>query len=516
MVYNGVSHHPGDRPMPDASTYDAFIRKEAAALRASATAPATLAEWQARRAKLRETMLAAMGSLPREDCPLAPKQVGTLKREGYRIEKLLFQSRPDVWVTASAYVPEGVAGKVPGVLVVHGHWPWARRDPVVQARCLGLVKLGFFVLAVDAFSPARRHPTVARGTYHGALLGSTLWPAGMTLLGVQVHENRRAVDYLLTRPEVDGAKLGITGASGGGNQSMYAGALDDRFGCVVPVCSVGTYRSYLGVAACVCEIVPDVMTYTEEWGLLAMVAPRALLVINATKDSFVFSVGEAQQSIAKAQHVFRLHGAAGKVAHAIFESGHDYGKEMREAMYGWMTLHLKGEGKGNPIPEPELKPEDPETLRCWPGESRPDDFVTLPRFAAREAARLIDEHNRSLPRHREDWNNMAMRMRHTLEHHVLGGFPQQPAGALVRAQTVEESVPQFTMETEPGITIGVTTRGIKSPKRLMILLDLESRDSPAKDRLVEEFSKGDGELARIAVRATREFAVPGDAIGRAP
>ena len=69
---------------------------------------------------------------------------------------------------------------------------------------------------------------------------------------MQVYENMRAVDYLLTRPEVDGTKLGITGASGGGNQTMYAGAFDERFGCVVPVCSVGTYRVYLGTQPAAC------------------------------------------------------------------------------------------------------------------------------------------------------------------------------------------------------------------------------------------------------------------------
>src|SRR5262249_14363768 len=154
--------------------------------------------------------------------------VGVLKRDGYRIEKLFFQSRPDVWVTASAYVPEGARGKVPAVIVVHGHWAGARRDPVVQARCLGLVKLGFFVIAVDAFGAGERYTTPARAPYRGPLYGSTLWRGGQPLLGMRVYDNRRAVDYLLTRPEVDGDRLGITGASGGGNQTMYAGALDER------------------------------------------------------------------------------------------------------------------------------------------------------------------------------------------------------------------------------------------------------------------------------------------------
>src|SRR5262249_5255952 len=106
-----------------------------------------------------------------------------------------------------------------------------------------------------------------------------------------------------------------------------------------------------------CEVVPNALTSTEESGLLSLVAPRALMVINATKDGFQFSVGEAQKSIAAAQHVFRMYNKAGNISHDIFESPHDYGKAMREAMYGWMTLHLKGEGLGNPIPEPEIKPE---------------------------------------------------------------------------------------------------------------------------------------------------------------
>src|SRR5207248_9260624 len=165
-------------------------------------------------------------------CELEARNLGTLERDGYKIEKIVFQSRPDVWVTANAYVP-AITEKIPAVLVVHGHWAGARRDPVVQARCLGLVKLGFFVLAVDAFGAGERYTKPAKGTYHGALYGVTLWPTGHSLLGMQVYDNRRAVDYLLTRKEVNG-KLGITGASGGGNQSMNAGGLDDRIQAVVP------------------------------------------------------------------------------------------------------------------------------------------------------------------------------------------------------------------------------------------------------------------------------------------
>ncbi len=244
-------------------------------------------------------MLEAMGPVPDKACALEPRVLGTLKRPGYRIEKLVFQSRPDLWVTGSLYLPDPAGDARPAVLVVHGHWPGARRDPVVQARCLGLVRLGFVVLAVDAFGAGERYTRPAAGTYHGALYGSTLWPSGHTLLGMQVYDNRRAVDYLVSRPEVDGRRLGITGASGGGNQSMNAGALDERFGAVVPVCSVGTYQAYVRTACCVCEVLPGALRFTEEGDVLGLVAPRALMVINATRDAYQFSVEQARISLAR-------------------------------------------------------------------------------------------------------------------------------------------------------------------------------------------------------------------------
>src|SRR5204862_1939967 len=121
-----------------------------------------------------------------------------------------------------------------------------------------------------------------------------------------------------SRPEVDAKKLGVTGASGGGNQTMYAGALDDRFGAVVPVCSVGNYQAYLHAACCVCEVLPGALRFTEEGGVLGLVAPRALMVINATKDAFQLSVGEAQKSVDRARQIFKTYGAEVHLDHRIF------------------------------------------------------------------------------------------------------------------------------------------------------------------------------------------------------
>jgi dienelactone hydrolase len=510
-----------DLPAPDPQAYDTFLRARAAGLHADDWPPADRKAWEERRQGLRRAMFAAMGPFPETPCPLQPRDVGVLKRDGYRIEKLLFQSRPDLWVTASAYVPEPTKGKVPAVLVVHGHWPLARRDPVVQARCLGLVKLGFFVLAVDAFGAGERYTKPAPGTYHGALYGSTLWPAGQTLLGMQVYDNRRAVDYLLTRPEVDGDRLGITGASGGGTQTMYAGALDERFRAVVPVCSVGTYQAYLHAACCVCEVLPGALRFTEEGDVLGLVAPRALLVINATKDAFQFSVDEARKSIDRARAIFRLYDSDERLRHDTFESPHDYNQPMREAMYGWMARWLKEEGEGRAIPEPKHGVEKVEDLACFPDEKRPDGFLFLPAFAKRHAEGLLRT-AAVRPDHVEDWDSSAVHMRTVLRKQVLGDFPTlpRPAAVLGKAATAGDvTTTPLLLHPEPDLPLHAVLRsraGAKGRVPACVLLHLDGKsaalDHPLAAALLE---KGWAVLAPD-LRATGAMEPDNDGIRDAP
>lgn len=502
--------------MPD---IDDFIREQAKKLREKDEPPRTKADWEKRRTELREKMFAAMGEFPATPCELEPRVLGTLKRDGYAIEKLVFQSRPNVWVTATTYVPD-VKGKVPAVLAVHGHWPWARRDPVVQARCLGLVKLGFFVLALDAFGAGERFTNPGRGTYHGALYGSTLWPVGQTLLGMQVYDNRRAVDYLLGRPEVNG-KLGITGASGGGKQSMYAGALDDRFQAVVPVCSVGNYQAYLKAACCVCEVLPGALTFTEEGDVLGLVAPRALLVINASKDAIQFSPAEAEKSVARAKAIFKLHDADAKLKHQVFESPHDYNQAMREAMYGWMMLHMKGEGKGEPIPEPKHATEKPEDLACFPDpKDRPKGFLTPPLYAAAVGKELVAKADRLAPDHPEMWEAAAMTMRDELKK-VLNYFPAKPrmASMLASFGTPDGKTTPFAVFSEAEVVVKgrVETFNIKNRLRVNVLMVRYPDWNAEKPAPVwDSFSKRVQTLGYFTLRGTGSQQPKGDAIAGAP
>jgi dienelactone hydrolase len=505
--------------MPDPASFDAFIRSHAARLRAKDKPPATLREQQTRAKDLRRCLLAAMGSGPDKDGALSPRIVATLKRKGYRIENFLLQPRPGVWITANAWVPEAVKGKAPAVLVVHGHWPGARRDPVVQARCLGLVKLGFFVLAVDAFGAGERHP--AGAGYHGALLGGALWPAGHTLLGLQVYDNKRAVDYLLGRPEVDGDRIGVTGALGGGNQTMYAGALDERLKAVVPVCSVGTYQAYLRAACCVCEVLPGALGFTEEGDVLGLVAPRALMVVSATKDAFQFSVGEAKKSLAVAKAHFALHGKEEKLVHVTFESPHAYNQPMREAMYGWMTRWLKNEGTGKPIPEPKHEVEKPEDLACYPTGKRPAGFLFPPTFAAREAKRLLAPFASPKLDHKEAWEAKAVQMRAGLEE-VLGGLLKEakPTGKFGPSEAKDGvRTTLLTLTAEPGVEIALTVRfergGVgKAPACL--LLHLDGRAKALEHPLAKALSNKGWVVYAPDLRATGEAQPARDAIAGAP
>ncbi len=503
----------GFQPPSTVAQFKELQRLEAAGIRTDYQSPVDLAQWNKRRAKVRERLQAAWGEFPAEKCPLEPRVLGTLQRDGYRVEKVVFQTMRGVWMTANAYVPQG-EGKFPAVLCVHGHWRAAKQDPVVQSRCIGLAKLGFFVLVVDAFGAGERGLGKALGEYHGEMVGATLFPVGLTLCGLQVYENTRAVDYLLTRPEVDGKRLGITGASGGGNQTMYAGAWDERFSAVVPVCSVGNYQAYLGAACCMCEVVPGALAFTEEWGVLALTAPRGLRVINATRDARQFSVQEAEKSLIVAEKVFDLYGEEDNLDHAVFESGHAYNQPMRESMYGWMTRFLKGTGDGSPISEPEIQTEDPEALRCFPGDSRPDDFMTIPKFAAREARKVLEGH--ATPADAGAWRSQKGAMLRGLHRCLFGGNPPQAKSKALLSTNVDGETQTITFAPEPGLEL-VARRTFREspPERLAIVLDLAGAEKAAAGRLAVALREKGWSVLTLDLRATGQLAQPNDKIGRA-
>lgn len=528
-----VSAQTEQTQIEPAKRFNVFVKHQAAIMRANDDAPATLEDWQKTRSDLRDLLLKAWGGFPSEPCPLEARKLGEIVRDGYRVEKIVFQTMPGVWMTANAYVPDGKPNQTfPAVLCVHGHWAGAKQDPVVQSRCIGLAKLGFFVLCVDAFGAGERAIGEALGEYHGEMTGASLLLLGRPLSGIQVYENMRAVDYLQSRPEVDPNRLGITGSSGGGNQSMYAGAYDERLRCVVPTCSVGNYQAYLSAACCMCEVVPGILQRHEEGHVLGLAANRGLMVTSATQDAFQFSVDQARISISRAREIAALTAPDGPsaVRHTIIESPHHYNAPMREAMYGWMTKHLKGEGDGSPIPEPEIKPEEPEVLRCFPGDSRPDDYVTIPRFFAEEARQLLraraSESDQpylvALAESKTAEDRTALRERTVDQLSRTLNIKATISPVEVKAtKSPDEKFIEMVYETEPGLEIsarcdtGLTEKA--DGQKLAILLNIdEGSEKVFHSEQAQNLRQQGYRIVAPELRATGKYAVAGDRIGNAP
>ncbi|MGE8302715.1 MAG: alpha/beta hydrolase family protein, partial [Sphingobacterium paramultivorum] len=165
--------------------------------------------------------------------PLDMQLISSIEQDNYTVHSLIFQSLPGLYVPASLYVPKG-NGPFPAILNSHGHWPPGRRSEIVQRTAHMLASNGYVCLCIDAMGSGERGREHEH-EYHGANLGSALLDLGTPLMGIQLLENSRAIDLLCSLPEVDPERIGATGASGGGNQTMWLAAMDPRIKAAVPV-----------------------------------------------------------------------------------------------------------------------------------------------------------------------------------------------------------------------------------------------------------------------------------------
>ncbi|MEX2511909.1 MAG: acetylxylan esterase [Cyclobacteriaceae bacterium] len=334
--------------------------------------PNNLDEWEEKREEIREKIIQNSGLKDYSDLPLDLKETGSVDMDGYTIKNIYFQTMPGVYATANLYIPDG-EGPFPAVINMHGHWSEGKMAESVQSLGHSLAKNGYVCLAIDAFGSGERTTTHGDFEYHGANLGASLMNIGESLLGVQVTDNMRAVDLLTSFPFVDGENIGATGASGGGNQTMWFAALDERIKAAMPIVSVGTFESAVMGSNCVCELLPEGLAFTESAGVLALYAPRALKMCNHKQDSNpTFFPEEMLRSYHNVKPVFELYGVGDHVDYELFDLTHGYWKEDREAMLGWFDLHLKGKGNGASRPELPFETLPMEQLLVFPlGERSP-------------------------------------------------------------------------------------------------------------------------------------------------
>jgi len=212
---------------------------------------------------------------------------------------------------------------------------------------------------------------------------------GEPLMGIQVVDNMRAVDLLCSLPYVDSERIGATGASGGGNQTMYLAAFDERVKAAVPVVSVGSYKSYIGGTNCICELIPDGLDICEESTLLALIAPRAIMPCNALHDiNHTFYVSEMMQTFTEAQKVFHALGCPEKLRNVGFNGSHSYPPEVESEMLGFFNFYLKGEGHGTFTPMPEGFFLAMNEVMLFPKGKREPKVCSISEYIQRRAAEL--------------------------------------------------------------------------------------------------------------------------------
>lgn len=326
--------------------------------------------WADYKKTLADKIFEKSGAVINHDLALNYKETRTHQLKGYSVKNIIFQTRQGIYATANLYVPEG-KGTFPAVIAMHGHWPNGKSNEVVQSLGHTLALNGYVCLVIDAWGSGERTTVHGVHEYHGSNLGASIMNVGETLMGAQISDNIRGVDLLSSLPFVDKSSIGATGASGGGNQTMWLSALDERVKAAMPVVSVGTFEAYIMRSSCVCELLLDGLTFTEEAGVLAMVAPRALKLASALNDaSPTFIPSEMLRSYKNALPVFDMLGAFDKISYQLFNTGHGYWPEMRENMLGFFDFHLKNKGSGAAKKEIPFGLLTDEELMVYPAGKR--------------------------------------------------------------------------------------------------------------------------------------------------
>jgi dienelactone hydrolase len=323
-----------------------------------------------RQAELRARFIEALGGFP-ERTPLRPRVVGTLQADGFRIEKVIYESRPDHFVTGNFYIPEG-KGPFPGILLPCGHSDAGKAEKVYQSACILMAKNGLAVLTYDPIGQGERmqlldesgKPRIKGTTEHtmvevGALL------VGWSTASFRIWDGIRSLDYLASRPEVDPKKLGCTGNSGGGTMTAYLMALDDRIACAAPSCYVTTLErlfATIGPQDGEQNITGQVAFGMEQTDYVTMRAPKPTLMCVATQD--FFDIQGAWTTFREAKQIYGMVGHAERMDLIEYNDKHGFSKPRREAAMRWMRRWLLG------IDDAPVEVESPtrkeEELWCTP------------------------------------------------------------------------------------------------------------------------------------------------------
>jgi hypothetical protein len=337
---------------------DRIAQKQLDARETAIQAIKTPEQARARQKQTRETVLRLIGGLPDYNGPLNGKVAGTIDAGDYRIDRVTFESLPGLIVTGNLFVPKK-PGKHPGIVFPLGHWDQGK--PAAQHMAANFARKGFVVLAYDPLGQGERQQAFDKRANRSLIGGSTEqhFMAGANAILInesfaryRIWDARRAIDYLISRPEVDGDRIGATGCSGGGTVTTYISALDPRVKVSAPACYMNSFRLvFTGPVGDSEQSPPDfIAAGLDETDYVEMFAPKPWLIGNTELD--FFTPAGAKIVYDEAKSWYKIFGAEDKVKWVVGPGGHGTPTKVREAIYEWMMrwLQVEGSAKDETVP----------------------------------------------------------------------------------------------------------------------------------------------------------------------
>src|SRR5579871_52532 len=338
---------------------------------------ASKAEWESRAAQIRRTILFRAGLLPMpERTPLNAHIFGRMERNGVAMEKVYFESVPGFFVTGNLYRPANQAttpGPHPAILAPHGHHAYGRlaSDEIFNEplRAANLARQGYVTFTYDmvGYNDSFQVP------HDYSSPAGSLW--SFSVLGLQLWNSIRALDFLASLPDVDANRLAVSGASGGGTQTFLLTAVDDRIKVAVPANMISAYMQ----GGDNCENAAGLRQDYFNVEFAAAAAPRPMLMVSATGD---WTRDNQRVEYPAIREIYKLMGAEDRVQHVQFQAPHNFSRPGREASYEFFAKWLRETpGAASPVKETGAHIETPANLLVWTGRERP---------AGLDAAGLLD------------------------------------------------------------------------------------------------------------------------------
>lgn len=309
----------------------------------------TKSDWMERQQKVKEILMKLVGPFP-EKTPLNPEITGILQKDGYRVEKIILETMPKYYLTGCLFIPHGIKGKRPAIIDNIGHSTESFRKKSYQNVILNLVKKGFIVFAIDPvqlgerdeyFDPVENKSIVEMGVPQHTYSGNQCYLSGVSVARYHIWDGIRAVDYLLTRKEVDPENIGVTGLSGGGTISSYLCAFEDRIKAYAPY-NWAIYDKRLletdGVQDAESNIyhgISEGITYAD---FIEIAAPKPVLLIKTTRD--YLPIQGARESYEEIKKAYRAFGKEENLQMSEDDSIHAFTRKNNEATYAFFQKHL--------------------------------------------------------------------------------------------------------------------------------------------------------------------------------